>query len=100
MAEKKRPRGRPFKKGNPGGPGRPRREVEREYLGAILGVVSLDDWRLIVAKAKRDAIAGDRHAREWLSKYIVGDSPLLADLNEEFERVRKQLTIERRKEGW
>ena len=34
-----------FANGNPGGPGRPRRTVELEYLAALGESVSLADWR-------------------------------------------------------
>lgn len=71
MAAKTKPRGRPFKKGNPGGPGRPKREVERAYLDATLASVSPSDWQKVVAKALQDAKAGDAAARAWLSKYLL-----------------------------
>jgi hypothetical protein len=32
-----------FLKGHPGGPGRPRRAIEREYLGVIGKAVTLED---------------------------------------------------------
>lgn len=63
-----------FARGNAGGPGRPRRETEREYLEAISEVVKQADWRRIVRKAKDDAIAGDAKARDWLGKYLIGDA--------------------------
>lgn len=62
-----------FQIGNSGGPGRPRRTVEREYILAITTAVSIDDWRAIVAKAKEDALAGDDKARSWLAHYLIGD---------------------------
>jgi hypothetical protein len=71
MAAKKKPRGRPFQKGNPGGPGRPKREVERAYLDATLASVSPSDWQKVVAKALQDAKNGDAAARAWLSKYLL-----------------------------
>ena len=68
-----RPDGR-FARGNPGGPGRPRRETERQYLAALRDGVPLDEWRRVVARALRDAKAGDAKAREWLSKYLIGEN--------------------------
>jgi len=62
-----------FAKGNAGGPGRPRRTVEDEYLAAITDVVSLDDWQAIVARAAAEAKQGDARARDWLSRYLVGE---------------------------
>lgn len=62
--------------GNAGGPGRPRRPVEREYLAALSDAVSLETWREIVDKATVDAKNGDGKAREWLTRYLVGETPL------------------------
>ncbi|HUY34349.1 MAG TPA: hypothetical protein VMV69_16505 [Pirellulales bacterium] len=59
-----------FAPGNPGGPGRPRREVEAEYLAATMANVTAEAWGRIVAKAVVDAEAGDRHAREWLARML------------------------------
>jgi hypothetical protein len=83
------PRGRPFQNGNPGGPGRPKRTVERKYLKALVGVCRLKDWKEIVQRAVDDAKAGDAQARTWLSKHIVGDNPL--DLIELVEEMRAEL---------
>ena len=65
-----------FAVGNPGGPGRPRRAVERDYLAAFGDALSLDDWRAIVGKAVADAKEGDAKAREWLSRYTLGEKPM------------------------
>jgi len=65
-----------FAKGNPGGPGRPRRSVEIEYLAAIGDIVTVDIWRAIVRKAVVDAAKGNHQAREWLTRYLVGANPL------------------------
>src|SRR4029079_17928163 len=67
-------RGR-FTPGNPGGPGRPRRTIEREYMAALGEAVALDDWREVVARAVSDAKAGDQGARNWLAKYLLGSKP-------------------------
>ena len=89
-----------FKRGNRGGPGRPRRSAEQNYLATMTGVVSLKDWRDITARAVQDAKAGDNQARAWLSKHLVGDEPLalaellkkVGDLEEAMrERERVQL---------
>lgn len=67
-------RGR-FVVGNPGGPGRRRLTVEREYLAALGQAVSLEDWREVVARALADAKNGDNKARNWLAKYLIGSNP-------------------------
>src|SRR6516225_4348255 len=70
-----------FALGNPGGPGRPRRAVEREYLAALSEAVSLDDWREIVKATAEAAKKGDGKARNWLTRYLLGEKPIsLADL--------------------
>ena len=65
-----------FAKGHPGGLGRPRRHIEREYVAALTDALSPKRWRAIVERA--DAEAGDHRAREWLGKYLVGDKPAMA----------------------
>src|SRR5437016_5305664 len=83
-----------FAPGNPGGPGRPRRGVERQYLAAFAEAVSLDDWREVVGKAVTDAKAGNAKARDWLSKYLLGDEPLaLVELTEELQRLKSELGV-------
>jgi hypothetical protein len=65
------PNGR-FAPGNAGGPGRPPRQTEREYLRAMLAGCTPEDWREIVDQAVEDAKGGDAKAREWLARYLVG----------------------------
>src|SRR6185437_9276031 len=64
-----------FAAGNPGGPGRPRRDVERAYIEATIAAVPIDDWTAIVAQAVADAKAGDAAARARLSKVLGIDAP-------------------------
>ncbi len=64
-----------FATGNPGGPGRPRRPVEQEYLSTLNEAVTLDDWKEIVQRAIVDAKKGDAKSREWLSARLMGDNP-------------------------
>ena len=61
-----------FAAGNPGGPGRPRRETERDYLRVTIDAVPLDLWRQIVESTVTAAGQGDRHAREFLASYLLG----------------------------
>lgn len=66
-----------FAPGNPGGPGRPRRAVEREYLAALLDVIPLDVWKEIVSKAVDSAKLGDAKARDWIARFVLGtETPL------------------------
>lgn len=60
-----------FANGNAGGPGRPRRPVETEYLAALGDAVSLDDWRQVVRRAVEDAKSGDAKARAWLTRHLI-----------------------------
>lgn len=64
-------RGRPFAKGNPGGPGRPKRKVEEQYLEVLRDGVPMTKWKKVVEKALEQAIAGDKAAREWIGKYVL-----------------------------
>jgi len=61
-----------FKPGNTGGPGRPRRCVEADYLAVLSDAVPLAVWRRIVETAALEAAAGDSRARAWLSAYLLG----------------------------
>ena len=61
-----------FAQGNPGGPGRPPRQTEVEYLRAIQGACSPDDLSQIAVEAVRRAREGDPRARDWISRYLVG----------------------------
>jgi hypothetical protein len=65
-----------FLPGNGGGPGRPRKEVERAYLTELRRLVPLAEWGKVVRRALKDAKRGDPSARAWLSKHLVGDDPL------------------------
>ena len=64
-----------FVSGNGGGPGRPRRRTEAQYLDATIARVTLKDWREIVEKAVSQAKRGDSRARSWLSDYLMGPAP-------------------------
>jgi hypothetical protein len=61
-----------FRPGHPGGPGRPRRAVEADYLATLSDAVPLDRWRAIVARAVEDAEQGDAKARAWLTDHLIG----------------------------
>src|SRR5262245_51278722 len=71
MLEQRDDRGR-FAPGNSGGPGRPRRAIERDYLAALADAVPIDRWRGIVDRAVEDASQGDAKARRWISEYLTG----------------------------
>ena len=60
-----------FAAGNSGGPGRPKRQAEEDYLQTLSERVPLALWAVIVDKAASDAAAGDARARDWLSKYLM-----------------------------
>ena len=72
-----------FAQGNPGGPGRPPRQTEREYLRAMLAACTPDDWREIVGQVVEDAKGGDPKAREWLARYLVGAPTALTPMPSE-----------------
>ena len=66
-----------FAKGNPFGgahprAGRPKRAVEARYLKALSEAISMEDWLAIIQKAVEQARTGERHARAWLSNYLMG----------------------------
>ncbi len=61
-----------FVEGNPGGPGRPKRESEVAYVRVLAEECPLDVWRQVVRRAVISAKKGDPRAREWLGRYLVG----------------------------
>jgi hypothetical protein len=61
-----------FLVGNPGGPGRPKRQTEEGYLAVLMEECSLEQWRGVVKRAVADAADGDEKARQWLASYLVG----------------------------
>jgi hypothetical protein len=64
-----------FRKGNPGGPGRPKKEREITYYRILELSVSENDWAEICKKAAEQAKRGDAVARKWISDYLIG-SPI------------------------
>ncbi len=64
-------RGRFIKGEYGGGPGRPKRATEEEYLTVTFAECPLEAWQVIVKKAVQDAQKGDSKAREWLSRYLL-----------------------------
>ena len=74
MAYKRNKKGQ-FVKGHGGGPGRPKRKREERYYQIMQQSCTFKDWRVIMNTAVARAKAGDRHAREWLAKYIIGTAP-------------------------
>jgi hypothetical protein len=61
-----------FAAGWRGGPGRPKRVTEVQYLASLSDAVPLETWDRIVRKAVEDALTGDRHARAFLANYLIG----------------------------
>ena len=68
------PRGR-FLPGNPGGPGRPPRAIERDYLSMAADTVTPEQWQTLVENALEDAKSGDAKARDWISRICLGAKP-------------------------
>ena len=69
-----------FALGNSGGPGRPPIEHERKYIDTLRSACTVEDWQAICKRAVRDARGGDDKARNWLSKYLLGEPRPLAQV--------------------
>jgi hypothetical protein len=76
MAPKRDPKTGRFLPGHAGGPGRPPRAIETDYLQKLADQVTLEDWAAITQRAIKDAKKGSGAARAWLSKYMLGDRVL------------------------
>lgn len=61
-----------FKPGNPGGPGRPRKEVADAAFGVLAETVTPEDWQTIVQKWVARAKRGDLRAIEALANRLMG----------------------------
>lgn len=64
-----------FARGNPGGPGRPRRAVESDYMRALTDRVTPDVWASIVDAVVDAARGGDVRAATWVARYVLGAAP-------------------------
>ena len=93
-----------FAVGNSGGPGRPKRQAEEDYLQTLSERVPLALWAEIVDRAASDAAAGDAKARDWLSKYLMpqpganedgGLRPLVVEFVEAIPGERKLVEDQR-----
>lgn len=73
-------------------PGRPPREIERAYLDAVVGLCNITTWGRIVEKAIEDALAGDRFARDWLTKHLIPDAAQALSDSEELAAPVRALT--------
>jgi hypothetical protein len=62
-----------FIKGNTAGKGRPSRAIELDYLRTLSDTITVNDWRDICAKAVEDAKSGNAKAREWITRYVMGN---------------------------
>lgn len=78
-----RKRGRPFEKGNPGGPGRGngKDKVCREALAVIRDEFNDEDLRAVVRKLIEKAKGGDAKAAALLLAYKAGKPPETVNLN-------------------
>lgn len=57
---------------NPNPKGRPKREIEAEYLDATIAAVSIEDWARIVQAMVTFAKAGNVQAATWIGNYLLG----------------------------
>lgn len=64
-----------------------RQEIESAYVQLMAEEVGPADWALIVRAAVEDALEGNRHARKWLSDYLIG-TPLKRSYTKEVTEVR------------
>lgn len=79
MNKARRTRGKDgrFLTGNPGGPGRPRRQPEPRYRDLVVETISAEMFRALCQSTYALAMAGDVAAREWIGRHLLAASPLL-----------------------
>ncbi|MFH1486070.1 MAG: hypothetical protein ABIH46_08370 [Chloroflexota bacterium] len=71
--------------------GGPSLKLQARYRLAMVSRVSFDDWCEIIDAAVDDAKKGDRYAREFLAKYIMGPPPEEAPKIEDHRSVHFNL---------
>jgi hypothetical protein len=59
--------------------GRPKREVEKNFLARMVSRVSPEDWDAIIDKAIQGAKRGDPADRKFLADYIIGPPVVKTD---------------------
>lgn len=84
---KQRGKGRPFEKGNPGGPGRPKAPKEREYLDMFRSRVPLEEWGDAVTKMLEMAKDGNVKCFEALAKYCLPQPAMMHDMSKEMREA-------------
>ncbi|MFO0969303.1 MAG: hypothetical protein U0793_27420 [Gemmataceae bacterium] len=109
LSKSARNRNGTFALGNPGGPGRPPRAVERDYLAILGDIWDRDAWADVCRRALHEAKRGDARARDWASRYLLGAGglPTLVTLRQEdaeeaaVEECERQMRLqeERRREA-
>ena len=73
-----------WQKGQSGNPkGRAPLLRERAYLKCMREVVTLRDWEAITRKAVKQALVGNRYARDWLARYLVPEPAKAIDMDGE-----------------
>jgi hypothetical protein len=83
-----------FKPGGKGGPGRPKRSVEEEYLRIGTDAVPPGNVRAILAKLVERATAGDGDVRaaQAVLRFLYGDDPVLTrKLLKESEELKAEV---------
>ena len=60
-----------YAKGNGGGPGRPTKVTEEQYLKTLRGMCPLDVWQSICERLVEMAQSGDHKAIGFLGKYLL-----------------------------
>ena len=90
-----------FAPGNKLSPGRPPRKFEAAYVGTLQTTCSPERWKVICETAVTLAEQGDRHARSWLSKYLLPQEPpdVATPLSDDDERAAALAILERARAG-
>lgn len=88
-----------FLPGNPGGPGRPPRAVESDYLRILAETVTVDYWKQICERARDNALTGDAKARQWLSEHLLPKHNRLAGAYADVELHRDAVQEEINRRG-
>lgn len=82
-----------FLEGNKGGTGIAKASTRRRRLAQLNAAVTDAEWLKVCKTALELAKAGDRHAREWLSKYLLPET--VPDDEDEINEPVDQTSVRR-----
>jgi hypothetical protein len=93
FASKKQPRGKPFTKGGPGGPGNPFLGEIQKYRSMMYKCITSEDFKRVVKKLIATANTGEGWAIKELLDRVLGKAQQPIDLQADGANVTYEFTL-------